>query len=82
MDISQVLNEYFTHLAIQSLHFCTLRSLQKSLETASSTWGSCSHFFIASTLRVFRCGFASISMASAHSWPEVGHSCVIMWEEC
>ena len=31
------------HLAIQSRHFCIFLSLQKSLETASSTWGSCSH---------------------------------------
>lgn len=42
---------------------------------ASSTWGSCSHFFNASTLLVFRWGLASMKTASAHKIPEFEHSC-------
>ena len=41
------------------------------LATASSTWGSCSHFFRASTLLVFLWGRASRKMASDHSTPGV-----------
>ena len=61
-------------LAIQSLHFCSFLSLQKSLETARRTWASCSHFLRASTLLVFRWGFASISIARDQRRPEFGHS--------
>lgn len=39
------------------------------LATASKTWGSCSHFFKASTLLVFLWGLASKNTASAHKIP-------------
>lgn len=39
------------------------------LATASKTWGSCSHFFRASTLFVFLCGLASRNTACAHRIP-------------
>ena len=44
------------------------------LETASSTWASCSHFLHASTLLDLRWGRGSMKMASAQRIPAVGHS--------
>mmetsp|Transcript_7069 Transcript_7069/g.14263 ORF Transcript_7069/g.14263 Transcript_7069/m.14263 type:complete len:279 (-) Transcript_7069:2047-2883(-) len=55
--------------------FSTLRSCQKSWATAAMTWGSLSHRRSASTLLDLRCGCGAIEMHSAHSTPEVGHSC-------
>ena len=46
--------------------------------TARSTWGSCSHFFRASTLLVFLWGRDSRKMASAHRMPALGHSCIAL----
>lgn len=43
------------------------------LATARSTWGSCSHFFRASTLLVFLWGLASRKTASDHRTPGIGH---------
>lgn len=43
--------------------------MQSYLATASKTWGSCSHFFRASTLLVFLWGLASKNTASAHRIP-------------
>lgn len=43
--------------------------VESYLATASSTWGSCSHFFRASTLLVLRWGLASRNTASAHRMP-------------
>lgn len=47
------------------------------LATARRTWGSCSHFFRASTLLVFLWGLASRKMASDHRTPAIqtqGHT--------
>lgn len=41
------------------------------LATARSTWGSCSHFFRASTLLVFLWGLASRKMASDQRTPKI-----------
>ena len=46
------------------------------LEAASRTWGSCSHFFRASTHFVLRWGLGSMKIASAHNVPELEHSCI------
>lgn len=46
-----------------------MERLESYLATASKTWGSCSHFFKASTLLVFLWGRASRNTASAHRIP-------------
>ncbi len=65
------------------IHTCTQRQRETIFTTtdrntyfatASSTLGSCSHFFKASTLLVFLCGCGSRKIASDHNIPEVGHS--------
>lgn len=49
----------------------TPKLLTTHLATAKSTWGSCSHFFRASTLLVFLWGLASRKTASDHRIPEI-----------
>lgn len=56
--------------AVRSPRSAAPQGLSTYLATARSTWGSCSHFFRASTLLVFLWGLASRKMASAHRTPE------------